>query len=1315
MFARIAPVIGLVLCCALALTWSSSGEAKLDPYYVMRGVGVAKSKPRVLFVVDTSGSMSWRTNAADDICDFADCEYGTGDRISRIASARKAIREVIVEAGDVADFALMAFGQAKPPTSSYDLPSTCYGQRFRWTTHYLDYYTSRPWRYTSLYGYAGVWVLCGANRPYPYLRWDNLGNGSGISQQQSVGPVPPSPLIATDYWNFAGSGNASRKVQFFPKFMGARVNLNDDTDPGRTILNGTYGDYGNTSSDRFNKVWNHDFYYWPYVDGFPGYSYHMGYSPTDGYTREMGIMTQNFSNYPGANLYSPFFLRNAGASLPAGTEGPATKEAATETVKALTGPFIEGGLDAHGGTPWATTIGTVPWSATLDNRVYSHTTVASYLKMVKTLAAEDICVPLTAVLLTDGDPMPVETEGGSILHGRLAALRRDLGVKTYIVGFVHDSTNLNDMACAAAGSSSSYYPCGGTPVQEWDTCRNPANPSSECAYLAKDGASLAKTLLDIVSADVQLNLVSGPGFAVNEFGLGSDKQYADGDALQTQITAHTEWPNWRGHVVRGTCTETDPDTGELLEHCRENHSIDADTATFGPCGPGRSWNAGECLRDMDWTQRRVYSHTEENQVYRISDHLGHATSEFLEQLNSSDLDLPGAPYNQVAADALVAFIQGAGAAWKLPSVAKSAPIVVRKIPKKNSNYSPSVGIRDPHCAGRRLSSNVSLPKSLEDYADEVWDEDNQLYDPKPHMESQEAVVIGDDLGMVHAFHLDSGNELWGLLPRTMIIKAIEASANGHTNMGQPKEGDEHIYGMGGTLNHGWVFDANAGDDGQWRHLAIMGSANGGNLYMVLDLGHMSPASPRGPVEVLWTTHDPDLADKFAARLGETWSRPALVYHVPNDNLSQEPKALLVMGSGYRTSDSADYAQGRAMLVVDALTGEILDEAILPKPSEDTYDQNFGTIVDPAVATHCSSRFWAEAQEVYFPDLAGRLFRWDIAHETDHEADSGGRWSGEAKPAAQFFACEGEGDFECDIDNDNKADPFYFGAAVMANNRIDDGKGAASGTLSKDERNQFVVALNSGSLNDGALSVAADGDEPDLHASLYVLVDDHRNELDKGFSIRTDSERAAQGERSGYFRMPVTAFERVRRYRPFEDSAWYEETRRFSRRTMPVRAPRIVVEQGYSVNDEGKMVLLPNVEFIYFEFTLFEPPAEECSKEWYDASNRQWHYDEGATYVIRGRLVAEDGKVFDFKDGAPVIGGDVTSPDRHGFTKNGLQFLPAEQQMLGDCEDGNCSAQPGTAKNRPCDLNREPSVSTRPVSVRLSSTQLTGFSPVEIPQ
>jgi hypothetical protein len=1266
---------------------SRESQAKLEPYYIVSGVSYGQVNPRILFVLDTSGSMAWKANTSEQICSLKTCETGTDTQKSRIAIARNAIRTVVDATKDRADFALMTFGQERPPTAKGHIPSKCgsgaSATRFSLSNYYYDPVYGN-WDYSNLHGFNGVWRLCGDNKPYPYLRWDNLGRGSVITADDQTGAIPSSPLISKTSANFKHSDNAKRLVQWFPDFLGVRVNLNATTDPDKAYLYGTYGDYGSTNAERDAGVWGRDFYYWPYVDGFPGYSFFADWDTGN----PLGFAWSSSSS--GGSLYAPFYLGVSPDETNPNAIGPLSREASLQKVLDLTAPMTQGGVDTEGGTPWSSTIGPITGAPPKNNAVFSHSTVASYLSFMKNWSEDEVCVPLVAILITDGNPSP-STEGGSKLHGRLAALRTDLGVKVYVIGFVVTSGPLNDMACAGAGSNNTTTPCNGTPTEAWDTCANPAKPKTECAYVAADAGELGSIVTDIVHNALTMEIASGPGFSVNEFGVGARGEYGAGDKVQTEVAATTDWPEWKGNVIRSLCTDVDPVDGDgLAAYCIDNELASDGDERFGPCPAGREWNAGSCLALTDWSDRRIYTNDSDNKTFRITDDSGKATAAFRDQLNAADLAIPGAPFDSSTADLIAAFILGKGwkDEWKLPGLAQSAPIVVRRIPNKSTKWTPSVGIRDPHCSGRELSANVTIPTSLEDFASAAWSEKNRLTSPSSHYEYQEAVMIGDDLGMLHAFQLDSGNELWGFIPRFALKSAVKAYAYGGANYGQPEEMDDHVYGMGGTLNNTWVFDDTDEDDKKWRHVAIIGQAAGGNHLVALDVSHMSPSSPKGPIEILWTTDDPDLRDEYSEGLGETWARPAITYHVPNDTLDKEPKAYLVFGSGYPSTPATSARQGRTIYMADVITGNVVSSAELPA-AVSAYDSNFGTVVDPVITTHCVSRYWAEAQETYFVDQSGRLFRWDLGRETDHAADSGGKWGDTAKALFTFKACKSTADTGCTIAAGNNGDPFFFSPAIVTADRIDS-TAATPGTFDESKRNRALIAMASGALNDSVTDAGLEG--ADLHSSLYLLVDDHRAALDAGLSIPGIGDRADIGVSNTYYRMAITDFERTRVYRPFEDAPEYTDTRKFSRRTRPIRSPRIAVSGAV----DGSGNIIEGVEVYDIEYTVFEPPSNECSSKWYDKTEEKWYFDEGSTYVIQMRLTVKDDDSFSF-----------------GSSRGGLEFTGVEQVREGACEDGVCSPMPGTASSKPCDPNTSAPSSGGEVSVSLGYRELSGFSPVEL--
>lgn len=1297
--------LGLALVVTLVLLGSArDSQARLDPYYVLRGLGSGDLRPRILFVVDTSGSMSWRAQEAEVQCSWGDCETQTDSRESRISAARRVINRVISQTSDTASFALMTFDQYDSPTWT---PSRCSGgRRFSWVTYYGYFAWAQIWKFP---GVNGTWRLCQGNeqRPYPYLRWDELGVGSPIHANDADGEIPASPLIGS---HPDDDDNAYRRVQWFPRFMGVRAQLNDDTDPDRAVLSATYGDYGNDLASRNTNVWGQDFYYWPYVDGFPHYAGYVLW-PYGGGNDMAGVVGEDPSVRE-AKLYAPFYLDLSDTSIDEADWGPANTDEATEAVLSKTAPLIEGGIDAAGGTPWASVVGEVDDPYPLKNTEGSHRTVAGYLAFVTRETSSSVCAPTAAVLLTDGVPSPV-TEGGPGLYRRLAALRRELDVKTYVVGFFQDGAGIqdgqiNNMACAAAGGCEGFgcgSPCDDPGESAWDTCSNPDNPDDECAFLANSTDELAEVLTKIVTATLDVELPAGPGTTANEFGVGAGGVAGEGQALQTSLEATTRWPGWRGHLTRTLCDHRDAD-GELLEQCTlpspewEPEEIEH---TFGPCPQSHEWDAGACLALTAWNDRRVFTTSTSGALIPVSEADGRATAAFRDELQLQGL-ITGAQL-QDQADAIVAFILGRDwpEGWKLPGLAASTPTLVRRVPRLNTEVVPSVAIRDPHCGGRRLSETDagSLPESLEDFAHHAWD--TTLGEGGPHYEYQEAVLIGDDMGMLHAFQYGSGNELWGYLPNPLLINVTRQAAIGAASLGQPEALEEHEYGISATVNTGWVYDDSAADEEehQWRHLAVFGFGPGGRDYVALDVSHMSPASPRGPLEVLWSTADPDLAPTYAPLLGETWSRPALTYHVPSDDMSKEPVPFLVVGSGYGEGGS-----GRSLLRIDARTGALLERADVTDPAAATFEAAFGLVADPAVGTHCLSRFWAEAQETYVTDPSGRLFRWDLGRTTDHEADSEGAWDGTARPVAQFPACVGAGT-SCTVSPTNPGEPFAFAAAVTANDRIDDSSNAAGG-LPPEGEDQFLIALVSGTHTDSATNIA----DNTFHSSLYLLTDDHRAEPGEGFSIPSGAPKMAVGDigtQPGYLRLALSDVTRTRTFVPYPGAAEIVETRRFSANTRPIRAPRIVVRGVVDSTGETPEII-DGIEIAEVTYFVHEPPTQACDPRFYDPDAQKWYVDQGASFQIQFRISVDSVAGFNFSSGA---GDDLVDFDDPAYD-GGLALVAVEQDRDGEaCADGNCGPQPNAAPLVACDNNDpEAPTTTQQYVVPLSSRQLRGFSPVE---
>ena len=51
-----------------------ASEARIDPFFVLRAQSFAEFRPRILFMIDTSGSMTWKPSLPDQGCVWNQCE-----------------------------------------------------------------------------------------------------------------------------------------------------------------------------------------------------------------------------------------------------------------------------------------------------------------------------------------------------------------------------------------------------------------------------------------------------------------------------------------------------------------------------------------------------------------------------------------------------------------------------------------------------------------------------------------------------------------------------------------------------------------------------------------------------------------------------------------------------------------------------------------------------------------------------------------------------------------------------------------------------------------------------------------------------------------------------------------------------------------------------------------------------------------------------------------------------------------------------------------------------------------------------------------
>ncbi|KIG13947.1 hypothetical protein DB30_07363 [Enhygromyxa salina] len=1368
------------------LSHAQQAQARLDPFYIVTGASYGTVSPRILFVLDNSGSMAMDVTYnplsiyPNTKCWWHNCEDDdAGVLQSRVNAAREVITKLAQANKSKAEFGLMTFGTALPPDGSNkaQVPDPCVARvnagplvknqeyRFTWVKNVNQPYSNQWKPNRNAFGTQGIWLLCGDNRPFPYLRHDELGGFA--MPNNSVEPLPDMPLYLaqSNVAAYESAANYSRRVQWFPRFVGRRANL-DCSDPIKeAIVLNTHGDFsGNNAAQKKANICDKDFYYWPYVDGNPGYSFYDGLSEDNMAHQEctdnavcktetdqvhrLGIARRD--QWVGASLYAPFYSKAVidDPNIASEDKGPRSLADAWVMFDGITAKSYAGGADVTGGTPMAVAMGVMEYLVHLDqndnitgpkpalpmtNKPFGHDTIASYLAFMRVSEEDAMCRPVTMIIVSDGVPDPWNKQGGAKLYERLRSIRRLLGVKTYMVAFTEEvysnpinHERVHEIACAAAGGDSIPTPCsGGNDFAHWDTCANPDDPANGCAWLSENQDDLEATLTQIISKSLEIEVPGGSPTLANDFQLADPNNPESAQAaVQTSISTWTETPAWVGHVARGACNDEDPNNpGQLADYCANAADVPVETAeleSFGPCPISRVWDAGECLQQTNWNDRRIYTHDFNNNVFRVADPDGSPSGPFValvEQLNAQGrIDPPLSNNGDEKTAQIVAMTEwllgrNMPNNWKLSGLPNSAPILIRRIPQANADFRPSVGIRDPHCAGRRNAVGDDVPATLEAFSAQAWEvtSGGGLDD---HYDYTEAVLFGDDFGILHGVHYDSGNELFGFVPLALINNARKLSVVGPASYGQSEQISEHVFGVASTVNNGWAWDEQAS---KWRHLAVFGLGPGGSKILTLDVSHMGRLETDDPIEVVWTTSTTDNAVDFANTLGETWARPALTYASPNHEMSVEPVAYLVFGSGYREGQGAA-ERGRTVWVVDAITGEtVTKKAFMGVPAANTtYDvaDDYAAIADIAVGSHCLSRYWGEMQEAYWADPAGRLYRWDLATDVSnvtqfaHAADSGGAvWPlnpqgfSLATEGFRFPACQGLGEFSCAINpigvGGSKGDVFTFSPAVVANNRIDEINNPGT-ILPIGDRDQFLLALVSGSPNDNKIDGGDDAN--DFHSSLYLIADDHRVDQHGGFDIPANAPATAPGAHAHFMRMPLNQIERTRTI-VFPNGDTEDETRNFSKAARPIRAPMVRVT-GLA---NGTQQL--DAEVYYISYTIYEPGSGSCDSRWFDEEAGEWVADPGATYEISFRLVVAGGSPFDF------MGGYQLPEDfNDGFGTSGNLTAPIVEQAI--CEGDNCGAVLRAPKTSPCDPNVDAPPIGGAISVQTGWAELEGFSPLE---
>ncbi len=231
------------------------------------------------------------------------------------------------------------------------------------------------------------------------------------------------------------------------------------------------------------------------------------------------------------------------------------------------------------------------------------------------------------------------------------------------------------------------------------------------------------------------------------------------------------------------------------------------------------------------------------------------------------------------------------------------------------------------------------------------------------------IVVGTNAGVLHMFQDfgDTVDESWAFMPQEFFpnIKTLKDNLPTSTK----------VYGVDGRITT-HIVDNNGngtidGDDKVW---IFFGLRRGGTSYYALDI------TIKDTPKLLWKI---DGNSTGFAELGQTWSQPQIGFSSANIDADDGPKPVLIFGAGYSIAKdtsgpgSLNDSVGRGIYMVDAESGALIWSAT-PAPATATNTQFTGLTdsISSRIAT-LDSDGDGLIDRLYTGDTGGNVFRIDM--------------------------------------------------------------------------------------------------------------------------------------------------------------------------------------------------------------------------------------------------------------------------------------------------------------------------------------------------
>ncbi|MEO2278978.1 pilus assembly protein [Pseudoalteromonas pernae] len=221
------------------------------------------------------------------------------------------------------------------------------------------------------------------------------------------------------------------------------------------------------------------------------------------------------------------------------------------------------------------------------------------------------------------------------------------------------------------------------------------------------------------------------------------------------------------------------------------------------------------------------------------------------------------------------------------------------------------------------------------------------------------IIMGTNAGFVHLFS-DKGTSLteqWSFIPNELLENLPTLRAN---------DGGQKVYGMDGTASV-YFKDANNNgivDEGTDTVWVFIGMRRGGYSYYALDISNSS--APR----LMWTL---DSSTPGMGQLGQTWSKPVITYL---KEYGDEP--ILVFGAGYDTNKDNSFSAdniGRGVYLVKASDRTIVGKFTNENAASGIFFPGFHSIVGEVSVL--DSDYDGYTDRMYASDTGGNVWRFDM--------------------------------------------------------------------------------------------------------------------------------------------------------------------------------------------------------------------------------------------------------------------------------------------------------------------------------------------------